>query len=86
MTDLNCRPKDSALCDFHHSLDFVFTIYIAVLRRVPSSLYTFQSALALRLRSTLPYVLPHLGFIEFDTIPYTVSTCKAHLRNMSPLL
>jgi len=73
------------LCDFRHSLDFAFTILIAQLRRVPSSLYTFQSAFAPRLRSALPYVFPHLGFTEFDTIPYTVSTCKAHLRNMSPL-
>ncbi len=56
------------------------------LRWVPSSLYTFNSVFTLKLGSALPYVSPHLGFTEFDTIPYTVSTCKAHLRNMSPLL
>jgi hypothetical protein len=55
-------------------------------RWVPSSLYTFRSDFSLRLRSALPYVLPHLGFTDFDTIPYTVSTRKAHLKNMSPLL
>jgi len=84
--DLNLGPKDSGLCDFRHSLDFAFTILIAQFRWVPSSLYTFRSAFTLRLRSALPYVLPHLGFTDFDTIPYTVSTCKAHLKNMSPLL
>ena len=38
--DSNLGPKDSILCDFRHSLDFVFTISKR-LRWVPSSLYTF---------------------------------------------
>ncbi len=40
--DLNLGPKDSGLCDFHHSLDYAFTIFFTELRRVPSSLYTFK--------------------------------------------
>jgi len=52
---------------------------------VPSSLYTFDSAVALTLGSALPYASLRLGFTEFDTIPYVVSPRKAHLH-MSPLL
>jgi len=52
---------------------------------VPSSLYTFNNAFALKLGSALSYALLHLGFTEFDTIPYAVSKRKAHL-DMSPLL
>ena len=40
--DLNLGPKDSGLCCFRNSLDFAFTVCIAALRRVPSSLYTFK--------------------------------------------
>ena len=82
--DLNLGPKDSGLCDFRHSLDFAFTIAFAVggCRQVSTRSKCFRT----KLRSALPYVLPHLGFTDFDTIPYTVSTCKAHLKNMSPLL
>jgi len=25
--DLNLGPKDSGLCDFHHSLDYAFTVF-----------------------------------------------------------
>ena len=32
-----------------------------------------------KLRSASPYALLHLDFTEFDTIPYTVSSCKAQL-------
>jgi len=39
-----------------------------------------------KLGSALAYALLHLAFSDFDTIPYTVSTRKAHLKNMSPLL
>lgn len=55
------------------------------LRRVPSSLYTFNNAFTLKLGSALPYALLHLGFSEFDTIPYAVSKRMAHFH-MSPLL
>ena len=76
---MNLGPKDSGLCDFHHSLDYAFTVFIAELRWVPSSLYTFNSTFILKLGSALAYAKVHLAFAEFDTIPYTVSTRKAHL-------
>jgi len=37
----------------------------------------------LELGSALAYASLHLAFADFDTIPYTVSTRKAHLKNMS---
>ena len=74
------------MCSFHYSLDFAFIISIAQLRWVPSSLYTFNSTFRLKLGSALAYASLHLAFADFDTIPYTVSKRKAHLKNMSPLL
>jgi len=82
--DLNLGPKDSGLCSFHYSLDFAFTIACAVggCRQVS----TPSRWLLTKLGSALAYASLHLAFSDFDTIPYTVSTRKAHLKNMSPLL
>ena len=55
--DMNLGPKDSGLCDFHHSLDYAFIILIAQLRWVPSSLYTFNSTFTLKLGSALAWVV-----------------------------
>jgi len=82
--DLNLGPKDSGLCGFHHSLDFAFTVACALggCRQVS----TPSKRLLAELGSALAYARMHVAFADFDTIPCAVSTRKAHLKNMSPLL
>ncbi len=52
---------------------------VSCLRWVPSSLYTFNDTFASELGSALPYALLHVGFTDFDTIPYAVSKRMAQL-------
>jgi hypothetical protein len=82
--DLNLGPKDSGLYSFHCSLDFAFTVACALggCRQVSTPSRKFLP----KLGSALAYAWLHLAFADFDTIPCTVSTRKAHLKNMSPLL
>ena len=83
MTDLNCRPKDSGLCDFRHSLDYAFTIAFALGgRRLVS---TPSKRFLTKLGSALTYAELHLVFAEFDAI-HTQSFLLWCTKFMSPLL